>query len=315
MKPEHFFATMPALARLTVAGLCAAVLAGCARPQPPAIKVTPTNASVVALRSAFGSGGETAAAGPVTAAEPTGWATLRGTFKLNGQAPERPPLTVDKDMTVCAPGGKQVLSETIVVDSATQGIKDVVIYLTGPGKFPVGDPKWEHPDYAANAEATGEFDQKNCVFLEHAYAMRSKQKLKILNSDPVGHNTNIQGGGKAGAINATIPANAYAMYEPGGESAEPFAVSCSIHPWMSARMLVRDSPYFAITKPDGTFEIKNVPAGVPLEFRVWQEAGKFLQEVTVNGQAEKWSKGRLKVTLNPDEVRDMQVVVDAGAFK
>jgi hypothetical protein len=218
-------------------------------------------------------------------------------------------------MQVCAPGGKQVLSEALVVDSATQGIKDVVIYLSGPGKFPVGDPKWEHPDYAANAEATREFDQKNCVFLEHMFAMRSKQKLKILNSDPVGHNTNMQGGGKANALNATIPANGSAPYDPGGESAEPFAVSCSIHPWMSARMLVRDSPYVAVTKPDGTFELKNVPAGVPLEFRIWQEAGKFLQDVTVNGQAEKWSKGRLKVTLQPDEVREMEVVVQAGVFK
>ena len=98
----------------------------------------------------------------------------------------------------------------------------------------------------------------------------------MLNSDPVGHNTNIAGGGTAATINATIPAaKSYAMYEPGGESPEPFAVSCSIHPWMSAQMIVRDSPYFAVTKPDGTFEIANVPAGVPLEFRVWQEKSKI----------------------------------------
>jgi hypothetical protein len=314
MKPENKFA-MTSLVRWLVPGALAAVLGGCARPQPPAITVTPTNASVVALRSALGTGANAAAAAPATVAEPTGWATLRGTFKLTGQAPERSPLTVDKDMQVCAPGGKQVLSESLVVDSATQGIKDVVIYLAGPGKFPVGDAKWEHPDYAAGADATREFDQKNCVFLEHMFAMRSKQKLKILNSDPVGHNTNMQGGGKANPLNATIPAKGDATYEPGGESSEPFAVSCSIHPWMSARMLVRDSPYVAISKADGTFEIKNIPAGVPLEFRVWQEAGKFLQDVTVNGQAEKWSKGRLKVTLQPDEVREMQVVVDAGVFK
>src|SRR5262249_1418610 len=151
------------------------------------------------------------------------------------------------------------------------------------------DAKWEHEMYAKDREATLEYDQKNCLFLTHMFAMRSKQKLKILNSDPVGHNTNVQGGGKTASINSTIPANAYAMYVPGGESAEPFGVSCAIHPWMSARMIVRDSPYFAVTKADGSFEIKNVPAGVPLEFRIWQEKGKFLQNVSVNGKAETWS--------------------------
>jgi hypothetical protein len=84
---------------------------------------------------------------------------------------------------------------------------------------------------------------------------------------------------------------------------------------MSARMIVRDNPYFAVTKPDGSFEIANVPAGVPLEFRVWQEKGKFLQDVKVDGKAEKWSKGRLKLTLQPGEQKTMDVAVDASAFK
>jgi hypothetical protein len=299
--------------RLTGIVLAVLCVVGCARPQQPAVYVDARN--VNNLRTALG--GSAVEASPVAgaaAAEPTGWATLKGSFKIEGTPPPQQPLNVDKDQSVCAPGGKQVLAETLVVDSASGGIRDVVVYLATPAKYPVGDSKWEHPDYAASREATLEFDQKNCVFLSHMFAMRSKQKLKILNSDPVGHNTNVTGGGKAGTINSNIPANAYTMYAPGGESPEPFAVSCSIHPWMSARMLVRDSPYFAVTRPDGSFEIANVPAGVPLEFRVWQEASKFLQDVTVNGKAEKWSKGRLKVTLQPDEQKQLDVVVAAATF-
>jgi hypothetical protein len=293
--------------------LAATGVIGCARPQQPAAYVKTSNVS--ALRTALGgSAVEASPTAGAAAAEPTGWATLKGSFKIEGAPPPPQPLTVDKDQSVCAPGGKQVLSETLVVDSASGGIRDVVVYLATPAKFPVGDSKWEHPDYAASSEATLEYDQKNCLFLSHMFAMRSKQKLTILNSDPVGHNTNITGGGKAGTINSNIPANAYTMYEPGGESPEPFAVACSIHPWMSARMLVRDSPYFAVTKPDGSFEIANVPAGVPLEFRVWQEKAKFLQEVSVNGKPEKWSKGRLKVTLQPDEQKQLDAVVAAAVF-
>ena len=79
-------------------------------------------------------------------------------------------------------------------------------------------------------------------------------------------------------------------------------------------MIVRDSPYFAVTKADGSFEIKNIPAGVPLEFRVWQEKAGYFQDVNLNGKAEKWSKGRLKLTFQPEETKGLEVVVDAAAF-
>jgi len=291
----------------------AAILAvGCARYVPPAERVNTTN--VVNLKKAFGSGAaESTTAAPAAMAEPTGWATIKGTFKLKGTPPAATPLAVTKDHEVCAPGGKQVFSEELVVDSSG-GIRDVLIYLTGPAKFPVGDPKWEHPDYAAKLSEQPVFDQKNCVFLTHMFGMRSKQRAKILNSDPVAHNTNVQGMGRAMPINPLMPPNSSTMYDPGGESPEPFAVACSIHPWMASRMIVRDSPYFAVTKADGSFEIANVPAGVPLEFRVWQEKSKFIQEATVNGTVEKWPKGRMKVTLQPNDPKTMDVVVDVSAF-
>ena len=37
--------------------------------------------------------------------------------------------------------------------------------------------------------------------------------------------------------------------------------------------------------------------------------------VKVDGKPEKWSKGRLKVTLQPGEQKELNVVVDASAFK
>jgi hypothetical protein len=284
----------------------ASVVGGCARHLPPPLQANPREVEV--LRTSFGgAAADVAPAAAAPAAEPTGWATLKGSFKLNGQPPARAPLPVNKDQNVCAPAGKAVLSEDLVVDSAG-GIKDVVIYLTLPTKFPVGDPKWEHPDYAEKAKATLEFDQKNCVFLSHVFATRSSQEVKLLNSDPVGHNTNFL------TFNQLIPAGGNLTYDPNNETPEPAAITCNVHPWMSAWILIRNSPYFAVTKADGLFEIPHVPAGVPLEFRVWQEKSKFLQDVTVNGKAEKWSKGRVKLTLQPDETKTLDVAVDVAAF-
>jgi hypothetical protein len=282
--------------------------AGCARRLPPAERVNINNVS--ALRTALG-GDQAVAAEAGPAAEPKGFATLKGTFKLTGAAPGRAALVVDKEQNICAPGGKQVLSERFVVDPATGGIRDVVIFLSDK-KFKPGDPAWEHPSYDATRDAQLEFDQKSCVFLSHMFAMRVTQTCKVLNSDPIGHNTNIAGGGKAKTENFLVAGNSYAMYVPGGESPEPFSVSCNIHPWMAANMLVRNNPYFAVSKADGSFEIANVPAGIELEFRVWQEKTRYLPKITINGEKNDKFKGRLKLTLADGETRMLDAVVDAA---
>ena len=40
-----------------------------------------------------------------------------------------------------------------------------------------------------------------------------------------------------------------------------FPVKCDVHPWMGAYVAVMDHPYFDVTEKDGTFSIKNLPAG------------------------------------------------------
>ena len=96
-------------------------------------------------------------------------------------------------------------------------------------------------------------------------------------------------------------------------------MTCSIHPWMTAYMLPRKNSYFAVTDADGKFEIANVPAGEPLEFQVWHESGAApgsgLVGTTPEAPDVKWSnRGRVTVTLQPDEVKEIKVVVPAKAF-
>jgi hypothetical protein len=265
----------------------------------------------VAIRKALGEGKSGQAAATAEVAQPTGWATIRGQFTLEGTPPPRPPLSITKDQQICAPGGRPVLSEELVVD-ANGGIKDVAIYLTT--KIPLDNPAFIHPDYEATKTAQLVFDQKECVFLTHLFAARTTNDIVVKNSDPIGHNTNIDGKGSA-KINVNMVANDSTDYVPGKESPEPFDVNCSVHPWMAAKMLIRDNPYFAVTNPDGTFEIKNVPAGVPLQFKVWQEKLKFITTVKrqAGGQAadEKWPRSGYKVTLQPDEVHEMNIVIPA----
>jgi plastocyanin len=63
-------------------------------------------------------------------------------------------------------------------------------------------------------------------------------------------------------------------------------VYCNIHPQMSAVVLVRDNPYFTRAAQDGSFVIKEVPAG-QYALRAWHErAGEVALELAVPAQGE-----------------------------
>ncbi len=260
------------MSRFLILGLTLPALvfyAGCERPLAQAEYVSADGVAKIRKKLDEGAPVEDPNAVKVVA-KPTGWFNLKGTFTMQTVPPR-------KTIAMCMPGNKPVISDRLVVDPSTKGVRDVLVYLTtkaGP------DPEWEHSSYAESKEATVEFDQKDCVFLSHTFAMRSTQKLKILNSDPFGHNTNIPAKSGMTGTNPTVPATSFVIYEPGGEASEPTGVGCSIHPYMSANLIARNNPYFAVTKPDGTFEIANIPAGVDLEFRVWHESLGTVKEAT-----------------------------------
>ena len=291
------------------------IAVGCRRETAPTLSYNDGNATQ--LRKLLQAGQKGSAAAAVSAAEPTGWATLKGRFTLNGSPPPRAPLNANKDPEVCAPGGTQPLDQSVVI-GPENGIQNVLIYLSTV--VPPDNPKWEHESYAGAKTGEVVFDQKSCLFLSHVAVMRATQKMRVLNSDPVGHNTNLDSKRGSAAANftvaalTTVPANAPA-YLPIKSSPAPFGVSCSIHPWMKAWLMVCDTPYFAVTKEDGSFEILNVPAGVPLDFRAWQERAGYVQTVTVDGAATQWKRGKFTLTLNNDETKELNVTIDAAAFK
>ncbi|MCR9116072.1 MAG: hypothetical protein NXI22_03885 [bacterium] len=302
---------------LWISSIALASLAlGCARQQPndPSTEVE----VVSALRTAFEGDAvaSTNTGSDEPAAEPTGWATVSGQFTFSGAPPQMGLLDTSKSSDNCG----VVKEESLVVDSATGGLRDVLIFVSegiAENDSDANEPKWVHPEYSLvnNSErSTVEFDQKSCRFLSHVFAMQADQTLKILNSDPFGHNTNLAPTEGAATFNQTIPGNGFASYTPGGETRQPFKVTCSIHPWMNAWMLTRKDPYFAVTGADGKFTIANLPAGVPLEFRVWQEKAEFVESVTVNGSSEKWSKGKFTLTLEPGAEQNLNVVVDNASL-
>jgi len=287
--------------------LVSPLVAGCQRADElgPIASGTSTNT----IRKAFAGGtGESGASREVAAAG-TGWATLKGRFVFDGTPPEMQPYNANKDQATCTINGKAPLQETLLVDSATKGIANVAIYVRKVSRV---------HESAALLDGGGSivFDQKECVFLTHVFPMTLGQTMAIKNSDDVGHNTNIEG---KNGFNQTIPAGETIDFTPQKEEAVPVGVRCSIHPWMSAYFLPRSNGYVAITAPDGSFEIPNVPAGEVLEFQVWHESatgtGHALVLETPAAKEMKWSKkGRFKIKLTEDEEKELEITVPAAAL-
>jgi hypothetical protein len=218
-----------------------------------------------------------------------------------------PPYDVTKEREFCTAGGVAPPQEFLLVDPGTKGIKNVVIFLRDASRI---------HDSAKPKNDSVVFDQKVCVFLTHVAALTVGQALDIRNSDPTGHNTNIP----EMSFNQLIPAGGSIPFPVQKESAMPLAVNCSIHPWMRAYVMARKNGYFAVTDAQGRFEIPNVPAGEPLEFQVWHESGggpsSGLVGTTPEAADVKWSnRGRMTVTLNENDKKEIKVVVPPKAMR
>lgn len=285
--------------------LCAAAgtasLSGCGKAS--AFNPSPDLEVAKKLRAGIGgaAGGAEGSAENAAAPTGTGWGTLKGKFVYAGDAPAPSFLTASKDIDVC---GQQVPDQQLVVDSATKGVSNILVFARKVSRV-------NKPEGAAEEAKPVLFDQKKCVFLTHVLGTEVKTPLEFKNSDTVAHNSSFSPGGLNAGTNPNLTPNATSMYKFAQAMAAPAPVTCSIHPWMKAYVIARDDPYFAVTAPDGTFEIKDLPAGEDIEFQVWHE-------LAPGGLVAKsaWTKGRFKLKVPADGVEDLQTIeVPASAFR
>src|SRR5204863_1113955 len=109
-----------------------------------------------------------------------------------------------------------------------------------------------------------------CMYEPHILALAIGQELKVKNSDGFLHNVHSLAEKNPG-FNFGQPTQDDGKAVPDQPKvAEIFHVKCDVHPWMSAYIAVFDHPFFAVSKADGTYTIKNVPDGdYTLQF--WHE--------------------------------------------
>ena len=205
------------------------------------------------------------------------------------------------------------MAEDLVVDPATKGIANCLIFID---KAP---DSWIHESAKTPPTESGApFDQKECVFLSHAFAFQVGQKMEIKNSDPILHNAAGNPTGNA-PFNIGVPGGTSSFYTATKETAAPFQVKCTIHDWMSAYMIVRGNGYVSVSKPNGEFDMKNVPTGVDVTFRIWNEKSGFVSKpgVKLNGEELKLKGGRFTFKLDKADAakNKMELELPAAVFQ
>jgi plastocyanin len=192
--------------------------------------------------------------------------TIVGRVRFEGQVPQ--PRTVapsEADRSAC---GHEVMVQPVVVDPETRGLRWV--YLEVQGLRAAG--------YRAGDGERFELDQQGCVFIPHILVVPPGATVEMKNSDSVFHNVTANSRLNP-PFNVGVPAHESVTRQY--RLPERIALSCDVHAWMSAYIIVAPTPYHAVSAQDGSFEIAGVPPGEHT-LKAWHETlGEREQRVTV----------------------------------
>ena len=171
--------------------------------------------------------------------------SIKGTILFEGDPPPQKTLKRDSDPK-CT---KEKTDEAVVVKVGK--LRDVVVRIKngGAGKH--------------TAPSTAAFiDQKDCTYTPRVVGIVAGQKLQVRNSDNTFHNVWGQVSNKDVFNKPQSPKAEDLTLDPSSAKAgDVVELKCGAHGWMRAYVAVHDHPFFAVTKDDGVFEIKNLPQG------------------------------------------------------
>jgi plastocyanin len=196
------------------------------------------------------------------AADPNA-ASISGTVKLDGTAPK--PSKIDMSQDPACKGTNTV--ETYVVDNGD--LANVFVYVKDglSGNF-------DAPKDAVT------IDQQGCKYHPHVLGVMVGQNIEVKNDDPTTHNIHPTPQNNR-EWNMTQPPNGTPIEKNFAREEIMLPVKCNIHPWMRMYINVVKNPFYAVTGPDGKYEIKGLPPGTYTIGFVQEKLGEKDQKITV----------------------------------
>jgi hypothetical protein len=239
---------------LLVGAVCLLVLlAGCSKKENPAEQPA---ASAPAASPAAAS-----AIDPATAA------TVSGTVKFEGAVPKAAKIDMSQD-TNCK--GSNTAEGVVVSDGH---LANVFVYV----KEGLGNRTFDIP----KEEIT--LNQSGCKYHPHVLGAMAGQTIKVVNGDPTTHNIHPvpHAGSGNREWNESQAPQAAPLEKSFAREEVMLPVQCQQHPWMKMYISVVKSPFYAVSSPDGKYEIKGLPPGDYTLAFVHEKYGEKTEKVTL----------------------------------
>ena len=201
--------------------------------------------------------------------------SISGSVQLDGAAPKMKTINMAAEPSCAKEHSTPATSQEAIVGK-NGALKNVVVYLQGDFS------KFKFDTQQSPATIT----QKGCMYDPHVVVMETGQGFQVINADPVTHNIHPLPKDNR-EWNESQPPGAAPINQTFAHEEIAIPVKCNIHPWMKAYIAVFNHPYFAVTKEDGSFNLKNVPPG-NYTLVAWHELyGTSMQPVTIGAKESK----------------------------
>ena len=178
--------------------------------------------------------------------------TIKGVVLLAGRYIKPLPLPVFKNRSFC---GSSVANETLLV-GVEGGLRNAVVLL-----HPLANRIPVRPGNLT-------LDNRRCAFTPHVQAAAVGSELLLKNSDPILHTVHARLGPET-LFNVGLPR--WREVKKRLDRPGIVQITCDVlHTWMSAAIVVADTPYVAVTDGRGHFSFNDLPLGA-YDLEVWHE--------------------------------------------
>ncbi len=196
--------------------------------------------------------------------------TVSGKISFTGTAPTPQKIDMNADPTCAALHSEPVMTEEVVTN-VDGTLRNAFVYV----KQGLEGKTFDLPSTPVV------LDQKGCRYSPHVFGVQVNQSVEIVNSDATLHN--VHGMPKQSKeFNLGMPIQGMRLTRKFEQPEVAVKFKCDVHPWMSAYAGVLPHPFFNVSGENGTFEIKDLPAGSYV-IEAWHEKlGVQTQNVTVD---------------------------------
>jgi len=213
----------------------------------------------------------TAPAGPYRVISVASPGRITGTVDFDGVFPADSVIQLTAQQAGC---GQSVVDHRI--DRTGTRVAGVAVWLTDIRQ-----------GRAADVDKRFELANEDCVFTPRVQTVMTGGTLNVISNDVAMHRDRIVDVA-TGELAAIAPFNDNGQVIPFDRlltKTEELEVTCELHPWAKAYVLVFDHPYYAMTDNNGTFSLDGIPAGT-YHLRAWHPVlGLVDQTVTVGAGA------------------------------